>query len=386
MVVDHRIETGFGGITMQEYDPLARQLVGKVYFLTGGTELGLTEGPHLYKKGKFYYLLLAEGGTEYGHAATIMRSESITGPYEPHPGNPIVTSRDNAALELQKAGHASLVQTQTGDWYIAFLVGRPLSQRGRCILGRETAIEALTWRDEWPVLKNGGRHPRIQVQVPFSSSNGFIKHQTRDNFDDEAISDDFQSLRIPMSEDWCSLQARKGFLRLKGRESLTSKHAQSLIARRVQSFSIEAATCLEFHPRSFQHLAGLVFYYNTGHYHYLHVAGIDHQGGKQLGIISSDNFMTRRQDALVDVSHANRVVLKGILDDESLQFYYSLDERHYSPIGDTLDASILSDDYVREGSERYRPAFTGCFVGMCCQDLASHTQSADFDWFEYKEQ
>ena len=118
MVNDHRIDDGFGGIILQEYDSEAKQLVGDVHYLTAGTELGLTEGPHIYTKEGFYYLLLAEGGTEYGHAATIMRSESITGPYEAHPGNPIVTSRDNAALELQKAGHASIVQTQLDDWYI----------------------------------------------------------------------------------------------------------------------------------------------------------------------------------------------------------------------------------------------------------------------------
>ena len=47
--------------------------------------------------------------------------------------------------------------------------------------------------------------------------------------------------------------------------------------------------------------------------------------------------------------------------------------------------SILSDDNVRDGSERYRPAFTGSFIGMCCQDLKTNNIHADFDWFEYKE-
>ena len=260
-----------------------------------------------------------------------------------------------------------------------------MTQHGRCILGRETAIEALEWKDGWPVLKHGGHHPRLQIQSQLSTKNGVDTQTNRDEFEGKTLNKNFQSLRVPVESHWCSLEARKGFLRLRGRDSLTSKHSQSLIARRVQSYSIEATTCLEFDPIFFQQLAGLVFYYNTGHYHYLYVAGNDNGTGKQIGIISSDNFSVERQTDMIDASHHDRILLKGVLDGASLQFYYSLDEINFAPIGEMLDASILSDDYVRDGSERYRPAFTGCFVGMCCQDLASHSITADFDWFEYRE-
>ncbi|MEM8485765.1 MAG: glycoside hydrolase family 43 protein [Bacteroidota bacterium] len=165
MRIDHRQKDFFGGIVMQAYDAAAGALVGEVFTLTQGTDLGSTEGPHLYKKDGFYYLLLAEGGTEYGHAVTIMRAREITGPYTPHPENPLLTARNNASLPLQKAGHGDFVETQEGDWYIAFLVGRPLTERGKCILGRETAIERVVWRDGWPFLA-AGNEPREQVPVP----------------------------------------------------------------------------------------------------------------------------------------------------------------------------------------------------------------------------
>ncbi len=385
MLVDHRNENFFGGIVLQEYDPLQQRLVGPVHHLTFGTALGYTEGPRLYKKDGYYYMLLAEGGTEYGHAATVMRAQSVTGPYEAHPGNPIVTSRDEARLALQKAGHASMVETQHGDWYIAFLVGRPLSTHGRCTLGRETAIEEVDWVDGWPVLKHGSPHPRLEVPAPRLAlhSNGIA--QKRDTFASDTLAIQYQSLRVPVEESWCSLKARPGYLRLQGRDSLSSIHHQSLLARRVQSHSVEAATCVSFAPETFQQMAGLVFYYNTGHFHYLHVTFDEQTGRKELAVVSCDNFRVRRQQQVIDVTGQETVVLKGVLDRAHLQFYYSLDGHTFEPIGEMLDASILSDDYVRDGSDRYRPAFTGCFVGMCCQDLAYHAKPADFAWFEYYE-
>ncbi len=106
----------FAGIVIQEYSPAEQKLIGSVTNIFPGTELGRTEGPHLYKRNGYYYLLTAEGGTRYEHAATLARSTSIIGPYEAAPHNPILTSFGHPELPLQKAGHASLVETQTGEW------------------------------------------------------------------------------------------------------------------------------------------------------------------------------------------------------------------------------------------------------------------------------
>ena len=170
---------------------------------------------------------------------------------------------------------------------------------------------------------------------------------------------------------------------MKGKESLGSTHTQALIARRLQHFKADVATSVSFEPDTFQQMAGLVVYYNTGHYHYLHIT---RDGSKKyIGIISCDNFNAEEQQKLVDISGIDTVMLKASIDHEALQFLYSLDGNTYDPVGRVLDMSILSDDYVRDGSEKYRPAFTGCFVGMCCQDLTYNRKHADFDWFEYKE-
>ena len=211
----------------------------------------------------------------------------------------------------------------------------------------------------------------------------FAKIPERDDFDNEKLNINFQSLRIPQSSVWLSLKERAGFLRLKGKESLSSTHTQAIIARRLQHFNAEVTTCVEFDPKTFQQLAGLVVYYNTSHYHYLHITRNGSE--KILSIISCDNFQSFEQTDYIDLVGHQRVTLKAIILRDKLQYYYSLDESNFKKFGEVLDMSILSDDYVRDGGDRYRPAFTGCFVGMCCQDLTYNKNHADFDWFEYKE-
>ncbi|MDP1109228.1 family 43 glycosylhydrolase, partial [Klebsiella pneumoniae] len=76
------------------------------------------------------YLLTAEGGTFYEHAVTLARSRRIDGPYETLPGNPLLTAWQQPTDGLQRSGHASLVQTARGDWYLAHLSGRPLEWSG----------------------------------------------------------------------------------------------------------------------------------------------------------------------------------------------------------------------------------------------------------------
>ena len=386
-LVDHRNNKLFGGILLQEYDPASHTLTGPEYAIFDGTELGCTEAPHIYQLNGYYYLITAEGGTEYGHAVTLARSRSLTGPYEVHPQNPVISSRNNPLAPLQKAGHADLVQTQNGDWYAVFLVGRPLTPLGRCTLGRETAIEALEWREDgWLYLKHGRKEPGLEVPVPDLASHTFEAQPDKDDFSQEPLGIHFQSLRIPVSEDWASLRIRPGYLRLFGKESLSSLHHQSLIARRVQHFHIEASTCLEFAPRSFQQMAGLVCYYNTYHWHYLHVSASEDVAKRLLHIISCDKHITAEPlQQAIQLPVNVPIYLKVVFNREKLQFYYASQPNEWKEVGPVLNGSLLSDDYVRDESNRYRPAFTGAFVGICCQDLTGQRLHADFDWFEYKE-
>lgn len=387
MLIDHRKGKMFGGVILQEYDTSTNKLKGPVSHIFEGSSLGLTEGPHLYKKDGYYYLITAEGGTEYGHAATIARSENIEGPYELSPNHPFISCREYENYYLQKSGHADLVQTKNGNWLAVFLTARPITPRGLCILGRETSIETVEWpENEWPVLGSGTNLPRVEIPLKEFSVNGIHKSIDKDDFNSSKLNINFQSLRIPITEDWASLTARPGFLTLYGRESLSSLHSQSLLARRIQNMKMEASASVDFSPENFQQMAGLVCYYNTAHFHYLHISANDN-GRRCLQIISHDHF--EHVEAFEDpipLPQDGFIYLKASLDGTDLQFYYAVKEGEWKKAGPVLNAGILSDDYVREGGTRYRPAFTGAFVGLCCQDLTANFKPACFDWFTYKEE
>ena len=101
----------FAGILLQEYDAAAGKLVGEPVNIFAGSPLGLVEGPHLFRRGDYYYLTTAEGGTGYGHAVTMARAHAIDGPYELHPDVHLITARDDPDCPLQRAGHGQLVET-----------------------------------------------------------------------------------------------------------------------------------------------------------------------------------------------------------------------------------------------------------------------------------
>ena len=389
MITDHRKNMLFGGIQLQEWDENNKALIGKAYTIFEGTELGCTEGPHIYQRNGWYYLLTAEGGTDYDHCVTIARSKNITGPYELHPNNPIITANQDSHAHFQRTGHADLFETPQGEWYAVYLGSRPLMPAKRCTLGRETLIEKIRWDNDWPYLTTADKTTRTHVPAPDITPAPTIPTPKRETFELTSLAPSWQSLRIPVDESWLSLTERPQHLRLKGRESLSSTHCQSLIARRLQAFNIEAACQLEFKPKSFQQMAGLVCYYNTAHYLYFYASSCDTDPLlNKLSLVVVDNNIAS-EPIINNVTYAEEspIYLKVKWHNEGVQFLYSHSKQanDWHKFGPILDGSILSDDYVRDGGNKYRAAFTGAFIGLNCQDLSGKNIPADFKWFSYQE-
>jgi xylan 1,4-beta-xylosidase len=384
MLWDHRPgRNRFAGIALQEYSPGERQLVGQVHLIFTGTAIGFTEGPHLYKREGYYYLLTAEGGTGWGHAVTMARSRNLLGPYELHPDGYILTSRHRPDIELQRAGHADLVETQTGETYMVHLCGRPIRNRGRCTLGRETAIQRMEWSDDgWLRTADGQGVPYSQVDPPALAPHSFAMPPGHEDFDQPELPLDFQWLRSPWPGELFSLTERPGHLRLYGRETLGSLFRQSLVARRQQAHCFSAVTSVDFEPDKFQQMAGLVCYYNSSKFHYVYVSH-DAELGKHIRVMSClpDQVQSDVFSAPVAIPGGLPVELRVEIDYERLYFAYRLQDREWRWFPGPLDASILSDEAGPPGN----PNFTGAFVGMCCQDLAGTRRPADFDYFVYRE-
>ncbi|HEU4653125.1 MAG TPA: glycoside hydrolase family 43 protein [Steroidobacteraceae bacterium] len=373
----------FAGIVLQEYSHAQRSLIGERKLIFSGTPLGLTEAPHLYKRDGYYYLITAEGGTAWNHAVTMARSRSIAGPYELHPDIYILSSRDRPDVELQRAGHADLVETQTGETYMVYLCGRPLRNRGRCVLGRETAIQKMVWgSDGWLRTADARATPELIATASNLAECKWLDTAARTDFNEPSLPIEFQWLRSPWPEELFSLSARPGYLRLFGRESMGSLFRQSLVARRQQAFCYSAITSMEFEPEHFQQSAGLVCYYNASKFHYLHISH-DEQVGKHVRVMSAlpDSPQADAFTAPIPIEPGMPIELRVEVDCERLRFGYRLAGKRWQWLPEQFDASILSDEASAPGL----PNFTGAFVGMACQDTSGTGKSADFDYFEYSE-
>ncbi|CAM3903686.1 glycoside hydrolase family 43 protein [Lederbergia lenta] len=392
MFWDHRKNKhNFYGIVLQEYDPKEQKLVGKSEIIFKGTDIMLTEAPHIYKIDGYYYLLTAEGGTKYDHAATIARSKNIWGPYEVHPENPLITGWATPRNPLQKAGHASIVHTHTDEWFLVHLTGRPLPKegqplldhRGYCPLGRETAIQRLEWSDGWPYVV-GGNFPALEIEGPnMEEVRWDADYPEKDDFDSKTLNLHFQSLRIPLGEKIVSLNDKPGHLRLYGKESLTSKFTQAFIARRWQHFNFTAETKVAFKPVSFQQSAGLVNYYNTQNWTSLQISWHEDKG-RILELVTCDNFTFDQpllgEEITIPVDN-EYIYLRVEVKTTIYQYSYSFDGKNWTAIPIKFPSYKLSDDYIQGGG-----FFTGAFVGLQCQDTSGQNVHADFDYFVYKEE
>jgi xylan 1,4-beta-xylosidase len=388
----------FAGIVVQEYNHEQRKLVGPLTKILAKTNI-LCEGPNLYRHDGWYYLMLAEGGTGWNHGISLARSRTLTGPYELDPQAAVLTSRDDATLPLQKAGHGELVQTAAGEWYLTHLASRPLATAAglnprspdqsasaqaragqRCILGRETCLQKMAWSaDGWLRLATGGNQPQAYVTAPANlPPHPWPALPERDDFDTVVLDPRWSSLRVPADESWLSLRERPGWLRLRGRDSLHSWFDQSLIARRVREFQWVAETRLEFAPDNFMQSAGLICFYDTRTHFYLRVTH-EETRGRILGItLTDDTVYDELADSQIMIQDWAGIFLRAEVDLQRLQFSASPDGKHWQTVGPVLDASKLSDDY---GSALH---FTGAMIGLCVQDVSGARNVADFDFFSYR--
>lgn len=383
MMWDHRRRPLlFAGIALQEFDPAAGKLVGPIKNVFQGTDLELVEGPHLYKRNGWYYLLTAEGGTGYEHAATLARSRDIWGPYEVHPDKHILTSKDHPYAALQRAGHADIVESKDGNTYLVHLTSRPITHFPRSVLGRETAIQNAYWGDDdWLYIKNGPV-PSLHVDLPAERDDTEYWAEKRYTFD-KGLHKDFQWLRTPEPERIFSTDSGK--LVLTGREAIGSWFEQALVARRQVHFSYYAETVIDYSPTDERQFAGLTAYYCRFNFFYLTVTSHS-DGQRELLLLTSQasaplGALDKPFAEPVQIPNEGKVKLALSIRGKKLQFSYAVGDESLKEIGPVYDASILSDEC---GGHQAHGSFTGAFVGMAASDLNGTALQASFDYFTYK--
>lgn len=404
-----------GEIVLQEFDAEAGSLINEpVAIYSGDRHFGCLEGPRIYHIGQWYYLMTAEGGTGYGHAALVSRSKRIDGPYESSPHNPLLTSRANPrpqALDfstdylkprffnpetaLQKAGHAAMMQAADGSWYLTHLCARPVRPFQRCMLGRETSIQRLKWLHSWPILDAyDAPRPAAEVEIgPRSKTAASLPDGNRLTMSVPAtpvgrtefsstLPPYLHSLRSPIDESWLSLTRRPGCISIRGRDSVYSRHEQSLLARRIQHFAFRAEAELIFTPKHIQEMAGLICLFSVRTFAYLRLYRSASLGGPCLGILLSRNEQPEEllEHRIVLDRFNGSIRLAVEVDTPELRLLYAAAGDQWHRIGPAIDSTILADEFSDNGAG----AFSGSFVGICAQDLRDKSSWAEFSYLEYE--
>lgn len=153
---NYSLHAGVEEITAVPIDVHTGKLLGDIKTLWTGTGGGYLEAPHIYKVGDWYYLFAAEGGTNFNHMETVARSHSLWGPYEDCPIRPILSNAWDTTKQVQCSGHADLLEDHRGNWWMVHL-GIRLSRRTMSVLGRETFLMPVTWKNGWPYVSESRR-------------------------------------------------------------------------------------------------------------------------------------------------------------------------------------------------------------------------------------
>ena len=382
-----------GVICVAEYDTknkCLKEYPKRVY--NGGTDRGCIEAPHLTKRGEYYYLMCAEGGTGYNHCVTMARSKSPYGPFEKDPMNPILTSSPNNSNEradwdhlksryfnpesvLQKSGHGSYVNLNEKTAYLVHLCARPFVPELRCTLGRESAIQKMIWTDDgWLRMADGTNLAKIETEEAYLPAFDAEILPDRDDFDETVLRKDYYSPRI-FPNEFTDCTSGEGFIRLRGQESLSSLNRVSLLCRKLPSVEVVASVCLDFNPEIYQHSAGLVLYYDNMNYIALRKYYSDTLKQPAVAIISLENGEKKEHLDTRTAVDCRMLRFELIVSGRESYFKWGYEGEDTKPIGPVFATDKLSDEYCKYGE------FTGTMVGIFAVDSMFQKKEADFDYF-----
>lgn len=380
-IVDHRYEPendyieNYSGIILQELNSDTLELKGDFKIITHGTGLGGEEGPQMFKRNGYYYLNIAEGGTEFGHQTTVLRSTNIEGPFEAHPSNPVLKSKPGD--ELQKSGHSSFVVNDDDEWIISHLCARPIQAMAPnikdklcCPLGRETAIQNIEWKNDWPYILNDS-----SPKMNFSSYNG-AELMSVGYTAQEMPGLDYLMLRKDMGKH---NYLESGSLVMPGYDSLMSKFDVNLYGHRVESLNFETTATILYDPTNYLQMSGLSLYYDTENYITVFVTH-DEKIGKciKVEIVNNRKYSTS-QIRPIEVGDGD-ITLGFIVNGDSIQIKYTYNDntvvlpcQYYS--------SYLSDDYILMFKPQFFTGMMSCFYSS---DLSGKSLETRIKSFEIK--
>ncbi|BBF45240.1 beta-xylosidase [Lachnospiraceae bacterium KM106-2] len=352
-------DKGISCICMCEIDIASGAKKSDTKILWYGSGGRYIESPHLYKFGSYYYLVVAEGGTEYGHMVTYARSESMWGPFEEYPHNPVLTNRNLGGYALQGAGHGDIVEDVHGNWWFMHLAFRQVDKwLPYHHLGRESCLEPLTWKEDgWFTMGTEGT-ARLEVEASDSVS-----------FKEQELSYHKTFSNLDWKKDWCYLrnpefdnyQMEKDSLSLRGTKvSLFDIDSPTFLGIRQDEFDMELSCKVEAADQE----AGITVYMDEKHHYDLAVEGDAVFLRYTIGCVSKE------MKAVTNKGLGTTLKIKA----DALGYYFYMVEDEEEIFMGKADTRYVSTE-VASG-------FTGVILGLYAVDPKEKGQWATFKEFQ----
>lgn len=387
------------GIWAAKYDIENFRMASEPHALWGGAMAGVAspEAPHIYHIGKYYYLLIAEGGTEQYHSATVARSESVFGPYESCKANPVLTMRHmGQKAAIQNAGHADLVDLPDGSWYAVFLASRLIGGESKN-LGRETFIVPVRWELDWPLFTPDTG--KVEWDYDFPEILPWTETP------EKPVRDDFHA---GLGQDWCFWgrpyekfwETGKDGLSLRCLKqaladpllpmTLEVSHAEdafvSCLARRRLQPNCRFACKLRFAPKG-QESAGVAVFQAMNHQIHFQLARKDGQTVLQLLLFTADYELPPYIPGFSSVTNRQLLAERPWTGEEIL-LEMELKENEYSFRYGTEEGQLK--ELARADGAAINPEKVGCMVGemlglFATGNGADSENRALFAWAEYED-
>lgn len=358
-------------IWVQELDLNTMKLVGESMAIWKGAvkDVIWPEGPHLYKKDGYYYLLHAEGGTGPEHAISVARSKELFAWFEGCPRNPIFSHRNlGKDYPIIYAGHGDLIDDKNGNWYIVMLASRPCEKH--CSIGRETFLAKVVWEEGWPVINPGIGKLEDDVELTFEEHPFAAENEWSDELHFWTNELDQRLVGIEKrNEDIYSLTERPGFLRLFTRPERAEEMCYpSYLGLRQKDYSFKVNTGVDFTPANENECGGLVLFQNHANHLTLEIVL---KGGKKVlqvrKTVKGEETVTAEAPVSADV-----VTIELQAKAQKADAYLVENGKHT-----LLEAGIDLLPYTTEEAG----GFVGCTVGMYTSSNGKPSDNhCDFAW------
>ena len=336
-------------IYIQELDLENWCLVGDYKMVWNGAmrKAEWPEGPHLYKKDGYYYILHAEGGTGPAHAVCVARSKELWGPYENNLMNPVFTHRHlGKDYPIRYVGHADLIEDTEGNWYAVMLASRPCEWHTN--MGRETFLAKVTWEDGWPVFNAGIGILEDTVTVPLKETEG--DELVTSGKDEDGIPFSMVKLRNPV--EGMAKGEGNGY-RLKTLPyTLDQREPAAFLGLRQTSYYFTAKTTVDFTPAQDGEAAGLALFQSEQAFLTIEYGKFD---GKTLVRILENTRDIGVQVKKTEEVSADTITFTITQKGQSATLSYN------TGAGDKV---LLSDVSTKILSTESAGGFVGCTIGM----------------------